>query len=89
MPLKMKLTRLPNLEKSMGFFISEITYRVALPVTRIVRYPTFGNCFPLCPRCEKSLEREYMSYCDRCGQKLNWDFLSKAKIIEAPIIYKL
>lgn len=25
-----------------------------------------------CPRCGSTVEREYMSFCDRCGQSLNW-----------------
>lgn len=30
-----------------------------------------GAC-PVCPNCTITLEREYQSYCDRCGQKLAW-----------------
>ena len=32
-----------------------------------------GYTYPVCPRCGRSLEREYMSYCDRCGQCLAWE----------------
>ena len=27
----------------------------------------------LCPRCRIPLDRDYQSYCDRCGQHLNWN----------------
>ena len=37
--------------------------------------------FPLCPRCSITMEREYQSYCDRCGQCLDWENLEKAVIL--------
>ncbi len=36
------------------------------------------TCYPLCPRCDLPLEREYQNYCDRCGQCLDWNGLEKA-----------
>lgn len=86
MPLKLNSIRLRDKEKTVGFFIDAISYRIALPVTKIVQYPTYGYCYPLCPRCKNSMEREYMRFCDRCGQKINWDHLDNAKIVVAPII---
>ena len=35
-------------------------------------------------KAARTLDREYMSYCDRCGQRLAWDFLDFANIIFAP-----
>ena len=35
----------------------------------------------VCPRCKITLEREFMAFCDRCGQKLDWRSYKKAKII--------
>ena len=29
-------------------------------------------------------EREYMNYCDRCGQRLGWELFDSAKVIRAP-----
>ena len=29
--------------------------------------------FPVCPNCGITMEREYQSFCDRCGQKLAWN----------------
>lgn len=55
-------------------------YRKAMPVTEIRRFQ--GGCaYPVCPRCGITLEREYQAYCDRCGQRLNWRSLHKAKIV--------
>lgn len=30
------------------------------------------NCYPICPRCNQCLNREYLNYCYMCGQKLSW-----------------
>lgn len=40
-----------------------------------------GDIFPICPRCQITLEREYQKFCDRCGQALNWDTYSNAQLI--------
>ena len=32
-----------------------------------------GNIYPICPRCNISMDNEYQNYCNRCGQALNWD----------------
>ena len=32
-----------------------------------------SNLFYLCPNCEIFLPREYMRFCDCCGQRLDWD----------------
>lgn len=34
--------------------------------------------FPLCPHCRISLEREFQSFCDRCGQRLDWKHFNHA-----------
>ena len=33
----------------------------------------------ICPRCNVSMEREFTSFCDRCGQALNWREYKKAE----------
>ena len=48
-----------------------LSYRSPLQVTEIFE-TSDGEHFPICPRCKVSLEYEYMRYCNRCGQKLNW-----------------
>lgn len=39
------------------------------------------EAFPVCPRCKVSMEREFMSYCDRCGQKLDWRSFPRFAVI--------
>ena len=33
------------------------------------------------PSCHVTLDREFMAYCDRCGQRLDWEGYRNAKII--------
>lgn len=55
-------------------------YRIPIQVSHILCLPS-GDSFPICPTCKITLEREYQSFCDRCGQKLDWKGLKNAKII--------
>lgn len=58
-----------------------LSFREPQRVIKIIRLSN-GFCFPVCPRCQVSLEREYSKFCDRCGQKLCWIGFGKAKIID-------
>ena len=78
----MKNNLVPPTEKrghSMRLLMDAATYRIPLPVTKVIAY-TPSNVYPICPRCSVSIEREYMSFCDRCGQKLSWHLLDHATI---------
>lgn len=33
-----------------------------------------------CPRCCVTLDRDFVSYCDRCGQKLDWTKYKSVKL---------
>ncbi len=61
-------------------FMKAVSYRIPLPVTKIIVYAD-NTAYPLCPRCESALEREYVFFCDQCGQKLNWDLFEYARVI--------
>lgn len=56
-----------------------------MPVTQILCFHSFCGFagFPICPSCGITLEREYQSFCDRCGQRLDWKDYSNASIIKA------
>lgn len=65
----------------------ELLYR--LPMT-VVEIRVFSHChgspaFPICPRCGLTIEREYMAFCSRCGQKLDWGRYLDAKIIDVEL----
>ncbi len=49
-----------------------LTFRIPMSIRESILFP--GDLiFPICPRCDVSLEREYQNYCDRCGQALDWN----------------
>ena len=52
--------------------VLSVTYRVPRQVTEVIWFNGDG-IYPICPRCDCSIEREYMNFCDRCGQRLGWD----------------
>ena len=62
----------------------EITYRIPMHVSDI-RVFQRGTTYAVCPRCRISLDREYMAFCDTCGQKLDWNCFENAEIIEVPL----
>ena len=79
MPLKQE--RKAQREIACGGISPELLYRIPMQVNCIRRYHS-GSCYPICPRCDVSLEREYMGFCDCCGQCLNWAEYEEAAIIQ-------
>ena len=61
----------------------EMLFRRPMPVTNIrCFFGTYGPTgFPVCPQCGRTIEREYQSYCDRCGQCLEWKSFSTATVL--------
>lgn len=57
-----------------------ISYRIPHPVVKYIQYHS-GDTYPVCPRCNCSLDREYAAFCDRCGQQLGWHALHQAEVI--------
>ena len=68
----------PDMEKD--------SYRTPMRVEFVYAYRSGKDtvCFPICPRCVRTMEREYQSFCDRCGQRLSWHGFNKAAIIMRP-----
>ena len=60
--------------------VEAVSYRMPLAVTKILLLPN-KEIFPVCPRCNITLEREYQRFCDRCGQHLDWDYFDDAEIV--------
>ena len=75
------LRKEPNELLGMTMTEEELSYRAAMNVVQYERFEC-GMICPICPRCETCLDREYQSYCDNCGQKLNWDRFDKATRVE-------
>lgn len=57
-----------------------ISYRTPMEVTRILKLKN-GGLYPVCPRCKITVDREYMKFCDRCGQRLSWTEIKEAIIV--------
>ena len=55
-------------------------YRMKMPVTEVMLFPD-GSSYYVCPRCHITMEREFMHFCDRCGQRLDWKGYKKARIV--------
>lgn len=54
------------------------SYRIPKKVKKIRVHP--DNCFfGVCPRCNKSIDREYQDFCNCCGQMLDWSKLDEAE----------
>lgn len=59
-------------------------YRRPMRVNEVMMFPssaTEENGYYVCPNCKVTLEWEFMDFCDRCGQKLDWEDYKNAKII--------
>lgn len=44
-----------------------LIYREPMVVKEILVWQN-GYAFPICPRCDCTMEREYQSFYDRCGR---------------------
>lgn len=60
--------------------VSELSFRQPMPVTQIRFFRTDG-AYPVCPQCGISLERDYQRFCDRCGQRLDWESYGSAQVV--------
>ena len=60
-----------------------LAFRTPMRVVAIRYYKERSNvcAFPICPQCNLTMEREYQSFCDRCGQALDWKGFSRALVI--------
>ena len=61
-----------------------LSYRIPMKVKDVKVFPRFpekDDIYYRCPRCQKLLDREFMAYCDCCGQCLDWHDYRNAKRI--------
>ena len=61
----------------------QLLYRRPMTVAEIRVFPLCQNTptYPVCPRCGRTMEREYVAFCSRCGQMLDWSGYDYAKMI--------
>lgn len=55
-------------------------YREVMAIREVMVFPN-DDAYYVCPRCYITLEREFMAYCDRCGQHLGWKGYRNAKVV--------
>lgn len=60
-----------------------VSYRRAMPVKELMIFPDTKpeSSYYVCPRCKRTMEREFSAYCDRCGQHLDWTHYENAAIV--------
>ena len=83
--MSIAVIELPS-EISEDRLLDELQYRFPMQVGAIMVFPDIHEypSFPVCPRCNITLDREYMHYCDRCGQCLSWKHYKDAIIVYPP-----
>lgn len=70
-------------EKAYNDFAKEsASYRTKLPIKELTLYENENSIYALCPRCKATMEKDYLSFCSSCGQKLSWTNWEKAPIIK-------
>lgn len=71
------MKRAKNPRRSGPPLSEELLYRHPMSVVEIHSFPRCHGApaYPVCPRCEKTMEREYTDFCSRCGQMLDWPVL--------------
>lgn len=69
-----------SLDKMQVVDRNEVSYRRPLAVKKVLVYHG-GYSYPVCPKCNMTLDREYMNFCDRCGQMLDWKGYRKAVVV--------
>lgn len=59
------------------------SYRIPMPVSELKVFPDcMGRpAYYVCPRCGLTMEREFMNFCDRCGQRLDWRGYRHVRIV--------
>ena len=63
--------------------LAALSYRHGMRVQELMVFRSWRpeTSFYLCPRCGITLEREFVKYCDRCGQCLDWTMRAQAKVV--------
>ena len=67
----------------MNLLLLAVGYRFPMMVTEVLILRTVHGKtgYYVCPRCGVTMEREFSSFCDRCGQHLCWKNYRKAKAV--------
>lgn len=62
--------------------VKQLAYRRPKRIKTVVCFANSSlEKFAVCPTCGHLLDREYMGFCDVCGQNLSWRNFDCAKVI--------
>lgn len=61
--------------------ISSFRKPMAVTCVRLFHGAYGMDRYPVCPRCDTTMEREYQHFCDRCGQCIGWNTYRNAIVI--------
>lgn len=66
-----------------GYLLAGLRYRRPMRVSEIMEISdTRGKTsWAICPRCGITMNREFMIFCDHCGQRLDWSMYEQAKVV--------
>lgn len=62
------------------FAKESMSYRTKLPVKELTLYENENSIYALCPRCNGTMNRDYVKYCSNCGQRISWSNWEKMPI---------
>lgn len=81
--MKGKLISMGPTALLLGAVLALSSWRVPMPVTEPKMFPDCQGqpAYYVCPWCGLTMEHEFMSFRDRCGQRLGWRGCQNAKII--------
>lgn len=74
----------PLSKARLEWLLCQASYRTAMQIAEFMVYKSPGPeevGYFVCPRCHVTLEREFVPFCDRCGQRLSWKGYKHAKVI--------
>lgn len=62
----------------------QFRYRVPMRISEVMNFQTFEgeSSYYVCPRCKVTMDREFTSFCSRCGQRLDWSDYENATVID-------
>ena len=67
--------------------LAAVSYRSSMRVRELMVFDFLSpeDAYYVCPRCGITMEREFMNYCDRCGQCLDWTHYLQTTIVHPNI----
>ena len=72
----------PNGSSRIDWVTQLLSYRAPMSVEEVRIYSSARekSGFYVCPRCNATMESEFILFCGCCGQRLNWSSYRKARM---------